>query len=312
VLFSVSHGLGPPREGWSSAALQRELQGALVLPGGHSLMGAELASRPFLPGGIWFFFACYSAGTPARSAYTHWLSQLPPGVDADAARVLASVLRREVERPFIAALPQAVLANPQGPLAVMGHVDLAWAYSYLDQGRDTSSNFFGILQSLAEGRRAGVALSTLLRVLNETSAELAILYNHEAAELKAGRPSPVDAVARAWLWMLRQDLAGYILLGDPAVRLPLAPARVEAPASSTSPDAMTLEGLLGFAPSAQDAPGRDSTAAEKAILELLGEKGSVADIAARHGLSPEELRQWEELYRAAGREALARHLSRRG
>jgi hypothetical protein len=312
VLFSLSHGLGPPKDGWDSPALQRELQGALVLPGGQTLTGAEVASRPFLPGGIWFSFACYSAGTPLRSVYTQWLSQLPPEVDPDAARVLASALRREVDRPFIAALPQAVLANPEGPLAVMGHVDLAWAFSYLDQGRDTSAHFFGLLHTLAEGRRAGVALSTLLRFLNEVSIELTTLYNHEASELQEGRPSRVDPVARAWLWMLRQDLAGYILLGDPAVRLPLAPARVETSESGLSLDAMASVGLVGFEPPAQAASERESAAAEQAILELITGKGSLADIAARHGIPPEELQRWEELYRAAGRAALARHLSRRG
>jgi hypothetical protein len=312
VLFSLSHGLGPPKNGWDSAARQRELQGSLVLPGGQTLTGAELASRPFLPGGIWFSFACYSAGTPVRSAYAQWLNQLPPEVDPDAARVLASELRREVARPFIAALPQAVLANPEGPLAVMGHVDLAWAFSYLDQGRDTSANFFGLLHTLAEGRRAGVALSTLLRFLNEVSIELTTLYNHEASALREGRPSPVDPVARAWLWMLRQDLAGYILLGDPAVRLPLAPPRVEASEPGFSLDAMASVGLMGFEPPAQAVSERESAAAEQAILELLTGKGTIADIAARHGITPEELQQWEELYRAAGRAALARHLSRRG
>jgi hypothetical protein len=312
VLFSLSHGLGPPKDGWNSAARQRELQGALVLPGGQLLTGADLASRPFLPGGIWFSFACYSAGTPVRSTYTQWLSQLPPEVDPDAARVLASALQREVERPFIAALPQAVLANPEGPLAVMGHVDLAWTFSYLDQGRDTSANFFGLLHTLAEGRRAGVALSTLLRFLNEVSIELTALYNHEATVLQEGRPSPVDPVARAWLWMLRQDLAGYMLLGDPAVRLPLAPARVETSDPRFSLDAMASVGLAGFEPLAQAASEHESAAAEQAILELLTGKGSIADIAARHGITPEELQQREELYRAAGRAALARHLSRRG
>ncbi|HYH98599.1 hypothetical protein [Hyalangium sp.] len=309
VLFSLSHGLGPPREGWDSPARQRELQGALVLPGGQSLTGAELASRPFLPGGIWFCFACYSAGTPAQSTYAHWLSQLPPGVDLDATRVLASVLRREVERPFIAALPQAVLANPEGPLAVMGHVDLAWAWSYLDQGRDTSSHFFGLLHALAEGRRAGVALSTLLRFLIETSIELTTLYDQEAKALRAGSPSPVDPVARAYLWMLRQDLAGYILLGDPAVRLPLASARVEASVPRSHLDAMASVGLAGFELPAPPAP--EPTAAEQAVIELLAGKGTLADIAARHGIAPGELCQWEELYRAAGRAALARHLSQR-
>jgi hypothetical protein len=205
-----------------------------------------------------------------------------------------------------------VLANPEGPLAVMGHVDLAWAYTYLDQGRDTSSNFFGILHALAEGRRAGVALSTLLRFLNETSYELAVLYNHEAEELEEGRPSSVDPVERAWLWMLRQDLAGFILLGDPAVRLPLAPARVEAPVPGISLDAMAQIGLGEFELPAPAISEGKAAAAEQAILELLAGKGSVKDIAARHGISSGELRRWEELYRAAGLEALARHLSRHG
>jgi hypothetical protein len=39
--------------------------------------------------------------------------------------MLDRMLPGERTRPFIAALPKAVLANPEGPLAVMGHEDLA-------------------------------------------------------------------------------------------------------------------------------------------------------------------------------------------
>jgi hypothetical protein len=32
-------------------------------------------------------------------------------------------------------------------------------------------------------------------------------------------PTPLMPIGRAQLWMLRNDLRGYILLGDPAARL---------------------------------------------------------------------------------------------
>ena len=36
-----------------------------------------------------------------------------------------------------------------------------------------------------------------------------------------GRPDPVDPKTLGLRWMLRNDLRGYLLLGDPAVRLAL-------------------------------------------------------------------------------------------
>lgn len=214
ILFTLSHGLGLSS---ISQAQQRELQGVLVLPGERHLRTEDVASRTFLPGGVWFFFACFSAGTPARSTYLPWLQQLQrtsPGL----ARVLAS-LPHEEQRPFIAAQPQAALANPEGPLAVIGHVDLAWSYGFNDEGVGMPSRFFEVLRSLAERHRAGVALHNLLRFASAAGNELALLYKQESVALAAGHPSPVHEVERASAWMRRQDLAGYMLLGDPAVRL---------------------------------------------------------------------------------------------
>jgi len=308
VLFTLSHGRGPPPGGWNRPEQRLAHQGELKLPDGGFLTAEELASRPFLPGGVWFSFACFSAGTPAHSSYTHWLRQLPPA-DPNARRGLEA-LPQQGERPFIAALPQAALANPNGPLAVMGHVDLAWSCSFNDKGRNTPSRFIELLKALSTGSRAGVALSTLLQFLNETSSELATLYNLEQMERTYGRPSSVDPVARAWLWMQRQDLANYILLGDPAVRLPLASARRELPATETRMDAQDMmKRLLGHH---FKEPGPSPMQAEKAILELLTGQGPPEQIAARHDLSPSELLRWEKLYRDAGRGALARYLSTAG
>lgn len=222
VMLSLSHGLGGT--GWNSPEQQRALQGALVLPDKRLLTGAEVVSRPFLPGGIWFYLACYGAGTPGRSSYEPWLQQLR-NVDLDAARVLAEGVPREGARPFTSALPQAVLANPEGPLAVIGHVDLAWTSTFSDQGNLAHSRFLGVLRALLEGRRVGNALHMLLRFFNEALVELTALYKQEEWALASGRASSVDQRARAGLWLLCQDLANYVLLGDPAVRLPGINAR---------------------------------------------------------------------------------------
>src|SRR5262249_30467100 len=76
VLLSMSHGDGAPRAGWASTDEQRRLQGAMSFGRGGVLAGHDLATRPFLPGGIWFMFACYGAGTPDTSVYRPWLEGL--------------------------------------------------------------------------------------------------------------------------------------------------------------------------------------------------------------------------------------------
>ena len=217
VLLSLSHGLGAPEGGWRSTEHQRALQGALLLPGHARLTAAEVADRPFLVGGVWFCFACFSGGTPARSAYAPWLREIDP---REAERVTA-LMPRTGERPFIAALPQAALANPEGPLAVVGHVDLAWTASFSDQGRGRHSRFVGVLQALARGKRAGPALYSLLRFANESGSALASSYHQERTALVAGQTPRTGDAERAHLWLLYHDLAGHVLLGDPAVRLPL-------------------------------------------------------------------------------------------
>jgi hypothetical protein len=296
VLFSLSHGAA------GSPADRRERQGALLLPGGKLLTGQDVASRPFLPGGVWFFFACFSAGTPVRSSYAHWLRKLQ-AQDPEGARAISSVLLPEGEKPFIAALPQAALANPEGPLAVIGHVDLAWSFGFRDHGRPTPSRFLGVLKALAEGGRAGVALSALQRFVTDTSIELTMLYNQEQSRTSES-PSAIEPVRWAELWMVRQDLANYVLLGDPAVRLPLA--RPKAGAAVTVP-----RGLPGFEASAQVSTLHGGASAEKAVLEVLSGR-ALESVAERHGASAIELRRWEDIYRAAGRAALERLFSGKG
>ncbi|MGK3965481.1 hypothetical protein WMF38_15055 [Sorangium sp. So ce118] len=229
VLLSVSHGLGRPRRGWTSVDHQRALQGALLVGAQGSsapLLTAEmLQSTPFLPGGLWFCLACFGAGTPKESAFHAWLSVLArEGVHAGRVQRVLESLPQGGERPFLAALPQAALRSPQGPLAVIGHLDLAWTYSFVDPGRTTqsrASRIFSCIQTMARGSRAGVAFDALMRSYREVNDELLSGYHAEEDARVWNRPSPVAPAQRSSAFMLRNDLRGYVLLGDPAARLPL-------------------------------------------------------------------------------------------
>lgn len=226
VLLSLSHGNGGPLGGWRSAQEQRQHQGELVLGNGQTLTADEVSRRPFLPGGLWVFFACFSVGTPADSTYTPWLRRLERAGNGGTG--LESVLSsRPLDgRPFVAALPQAALANPEGPLAVLGHVDLAWSYAYREMdGYNHATRFAHLLGDWVRHRRAGVGVYAVTSALASIDARLMLLYQGDEVALSSGREPPTEAMDRAYLWMARHDLASFLLLGDPAVRLTLSPSR---------------------------------------------------------------------------------------
>jgi hypothetical protein len=324
LLFSMSHGLGAPRAGWTSTDEQRAVQGAMSLGAGQRLTGDDIKNKPFLPGGMWFFFACFGAGTPAKSDYHHWLSRLrDAGMFGGRLDSVLKSLPRESDRPFVAALPQAALANPDGPLAVMGHVDLAWSYSFQDLGKTATnriSRFQGILRSLTSGSRAGVAYRELLRFLSQTNFELSAMLDQEALAETRGAPLPNDAArmaSKANLWMLRQDLSGYILLGDPAAQLPIkqrkdagkpaglghetAPA--PAPAMAAAP---ARPPAAAASPGTPAAPARNAEEIEEAVMAVFSGDQTEKEIALKHKVSLSELRRWVKTYQQAGREAVSR------
>lgn len=225
VLLSVSHGVGVPRSGGAAgpaeAERQRREQGALSFGPGGALRGADLAGHGFLPGGVWLAVACFAAGTAETSDYRHWLDTLRRAghVGSEIGHVLDTLAH---DRPFVAGLPKAVLSDPDGPLAFVGHVDLAWAYSFFDlddRPRRRPGRLIGVIQSLLNGHRAGVAIHKLMHGFAEVNTELTVL--DDASARGAQPPGDRAQIRRGHLWMLRQDLAGYALLGDPATRLPI-------------------------------------------------------------------------------------------
>lgn len=307
VMMSMSHGLGPPRRGFKSEDEQQQRQGAMVLGQGQVLDAECVRSAPFLPGGLWFYLACFGAGTPPGSVYHAWLSHLAKesAYSGHVEAVLGS-LPKSGQRPFVAAMPQAALANPQGPLAVLGHVDLAWTYGFSNAKKLSESRKGRILSSLQvmlRGGRAGLALEALARFYRETNDALMAGYQLAADARAANRPDPGDPVERGHLWMLRNDLRGYILLGDPAVRLPLRQFTAFPPAPKPSPPE-----VRSTPPAETPARAEDGTLTvdqkEAAVEALFQGDETPRAIAARLGVSLPILWDWFEAYRAGGRSRL--------
>jgi hypothetical protein len=307
LLFSMTHGLGAPANGWSSPGEQRALQGAMKISAGNDrITAADIQGRRFLPGGLWLMFACFGAGTPSRSAYAPWLERLSAlGLCHVPTRSVLAALPREGERPFVAALAEAALANPDGPLGVIGHVDLAWTWSFLDDlataagskiPRGRHERFQEILRSTLRGQRFGVAHGALAHFFGEINQDLATMYD-ESVPSRAGADDPARMARRADLWMQRQDLAGHVLLGDPAARLPIAqfPPGIPEPEE----DDAGIVSLVGGAPKR-----RDPQAMEAAVMACFRGAEAKEAIAGRYAVTTAELDAWVETYRAWGRRGL--------
>jgi hypothetical protein len=208
VLFTASHGLACA----SGSARQAADQGALVAAdwGGrgpvapeHCLGAADVPDDAPLDGLIAFFFACYSAGTPDRDAFVQDLTRTgaPPA-----------------PAPFMSALPRRLLTNPRGgALAVIGHVDRAWACSFRPPPRRPPQigPFRNALGSLLRGEPTGYALNSFFG--SRYAALSTDLLSATAPTLPAAeRPDDLDLIGR---WVERNDAQAYVVLGDPAARI---------------------------------------------------------------------------------------------
>ncbi len=247
LVFTTSHGLSF-RNGHP---LQMRHQGALVCrewPGPKAWRGKPIPEDFYfsaddvnpdadLRGLMAFHFACYGGGTPSLDAFSFRKPNQPP-------QEIAPI-------PFVAQLPQRLLANRKGAaLAVIGHVERAWGWSFLWEGGGGAQirTFEDTLKRLLLGWRVGAAIGPMTLRYAELSTDFAELIETEHIEearrsrprterrLVPGRrqrpaPRPLqrqrdteEAVRRRGrLWTARNDARSYIVLGDPAVRL-LEPA----------------------------------------------------------------------------------------
>ncbi|NJL27041.1 MAG: hypothetical protein HC897_03740 [Thermoanaerobaculia bacterium] len=188
---------------------QRRRQGAIVCadwpgPGsgptfeGQFFAAEDVPAKADLRGRIFFHFGCYTAGTPRLDAFDE----------------MRQADRWELtSKPFVAALPQALLAHPSGgALAVVGHVDRAWPDSFIWDGFHQIDAFEDAFKALLDGMPLGWALEPF----GQRHADLA--RRMAESSLHPGDPDyePPDP---AQFWTAYNDARGYVVLGDPAVRL---------------------------------------------------------------------------------------------
>ena len=208
LLFTASHGMEFPA---SHGQEQLRYQGALLCqdwggPGtdinrDHYFAGEDLTCDSCVLGMMAMFFACYGAGTPrydqfAQQAFKSRAPIAPTG--------------------FIGALPNRLLS--QGMLAVIGHVERAWGYSFVSPGGHLDNQaFITSLRKLMNGEPVGLATdpSFDLRYADMSSQLSTVLE-----ELNYN-PDYINEFELAHLWTANNDARNYVIIGDPAARLPV-------------------------------------------------------------------------------------------
>jgi hypothetical protein len=144
--------------------------------------------------------ASYSAGTPQHD---------------DVGSVTGARSAEQAPAAFVAPLARRLLGHPRGgALAVLGYAGRCWSYatdSELNQ-RQTAM-FIALLKALVAGAPVGLAPETLNERYAELSSELSLLLE----EVRFG--GTPDAWRLANEWVASNDLRGFTVVGDPAVRL---------------------------------------------------------------------------------------------
>ncbi|HET7501348.1 MAG TPA: hypothetical protein VFK02_10110 [Kofleriaceae bacterium] len=252
LLVTASHGVGfsagDPR--------QRSDQGALLcqdwggprsgaLTADHYFSGDDIAADADLRGLVGFHFACFGAGTPRHDDFSR--KGDTPTLDI-------------APHAFVARLPQRMLGRPRGALACIGHVDRAWASSFLQAdphhaGAVTAqlAVFESALKRLMDGRCVGHAMDYFDLRYAELASDLAARIE-DATKYDVA----VDDHELAQLWIYANDARDYAVIGDPAVRLG---GSAVAPALDDRSGAAPVEShheVLGDRPDAVGPPGPEA------------------------------------------------------
>lgn len=205
VLFSATHGIDLPF-GHPDLIAQ---QGALVCQDWsgygpaerrHWLAGADLPAGLDLTGLIGVCFACFSTGCPSHDQFRLSREEPPKAI---------------APYPFLAQLPQQLLER--GALAVLGHVDRAWSYSFREGGLPAQTQAFeDLLGRIMAGKRLGEATDQFNTRQGQVAVRLTMLLDNYSFA-PADAPFGLQEIGPRWAEF--QDARAYSLLGDPAARL---------------------------------------------------------------------------------------------
>jgi len=203
ILFTASHGVGYPKDD----SRQKEFQGAFVCQGWNRFSGidpetqlfsaADIKAEADFHGLIAVHFACYSLGTPQFNDFKQH----------DGERQLA-------EGSFVARLPQRLLSHAKGgALAVIGHVDRAFANSFQVSKIKQLAVFQSVLKCLIDQCPVGYAME----FFNQQYAELASDCNLGIRNQDLNDKEITD------IWTGSTNARNYAVFGDPAVRIAVTP-----------------------------------------------------------------------------------------
>jgi hypothetical protein len=212
LLFTGSHGMGFP----NGDPRQLLHQGALLcqdwpgpgkwkeaIPDKFYFSGNDVSSDAKLLGSMAFFFACYGAGTPKLDQFAQQATKQRTEIAPNA---------------FLAHLPKKLLGHPRGGmLAVVGHVERAWGYSFM---WDRAGAQIGVFKDTLTRLMGGQPIGFAFEAFNLRYAEIATELTPKIDDLNFG--ANVDKAELASLWTAEKDARNYVILGDPAVRLPIA------------------------------------------------------------------------------------------
>jgi hypothetical protein len=212
LIYTATHGAVRPR---TEIAIQRDVNGAIVCtaePGAteQSLLAARDVPADDVPvaeGAIVFEFACFGAGTPVESDYAHWLGRALPVGGED----------------FVAALPSRLLAHPRGPIAFIGHVDLAWLDAFDDPDDPDIATlwhprlnpFLTAVKTFLDPQPVGLGMAAINKRFNLGNAGLATAFDRQQRGKLPEGPTDRQRLVRAFI--ARSDAQNYLVLGDPAV-----------------------------------------------------------------------------------------------
>lgn len=131
--------------------------------------------------------------------------------------------RRVAERDLVAALPQRLLAHPRGPVAYVGHVDMAWLLGFadpenlgvIDRWDARFTPFKAAVDALLSARPVGQAMVEMSCTYHLCNAQLTRIHD----ELQTRRRKLADVETQlADAFIRRGDAQNFLVLGDPAAR----------------------------------------------------------------------------------------------
>ncbi|NTV65188.1 MAG: hypothetical protein HGA65_16890, partial [Oscillochloris sp.] len=208
LLFTGSHSIRSPSDNprFTSdlgALITADFSGYGRVLREHYVAGEDVPESARLLGLIAFLFSDSTAGAPEWDSYA-WQKEQQ---------------QRIAPRPVLAPLPLRLLGHPAGgALAVIGHIDRTWTTSFEFRGIDEAGVFEHVLRRLMEGATAGMAIDPF----NQRYAALSAQLGEELREVVFQGKQRDESELRN-LMSRAIDARNYVLIGDPAVRLPLGP-----------------------------------------------------------------------------------------